>query len=186
MTTETPTIDEVLADPSISTWLKTSLRTALDRDLVDAACDVELLAQLLNRRADSLVLKLLAKCKDLPATQIQVDELHRSEIDTVATISGKQLRELTGDQKPLNNYSKVLVENNQPWKPGSPSPVKSIEETKPFIEVQTADAEHAFRAARGFLMAYPELSVSIVRGNGDPPEYLMRDAQSFPIQRAIT
>ena len=43
-----PSIDEVLADPAASFWLKTALRSALCRDPVDAAHDSEILAQLLG------------------------------------------------------------------------------------------------------------------------------------------
>jgi hypothetical protein len=48
-----PSIDEVLADPSASLWLKTALRSALCRDPVDAAHDSEILAQLLGQRCDA-------------------------------------------------------------------------------------------------------------------------------------
>jgi hypothetical protein len=50
-----PTIDEVLADPAVSFWLKTALRSALCRDPVDAARDSEILAQLLGQRCDALL-----------------------------------------------------------------------------------------------------------------------------------
>jgi hypothetical protein len=50
-----PSIDEVLADPAASFWLKTALRSALSRDPVDAAHDSEILAQLLGRRCDALL-----------------------------------------------------------------------------------------------------------------------------------
>lgn len=50
-----PSIDEVLADPAASFWLKTALRSALCRDPVDAAHDSEILAQLLGRRCDALL-----------------------------------------------------------------------------------------------------------------------------------
>ena len=42
-------IERVLADPAASFWLKDALRTALDRDPVDAANDAEVLAQLLEQ-----------------------------------------------------------------------------------------------------------------------------------------
>ena len=45
----------VLVDPCASLWLKSALRTALERDCVDAASDAELLARLLGERADVLV-----------------------------------------------------------------------------------------------------------------------------------
>jgi hypothetical protein len=50
-----PSIDEVLADPAASFWLKMALRSALSRDPVDAAHDSEILAQLLGRRCDALL-----------------------------------------------------------------------------------------------------------------------------------
>lgn len=50
-----PSIDEVLADPAASFWLKTALRSALRRDPVDAAHDSEILAQLLRQRCDTIV-----------------------------------------------------------------------------------------------------------------------------------
>jgi len=45
-----PSIEEVLSDFAASDWLKKALRSALDRDVVDAANDAEVLAQLLNAR----------------------------------------------------------------------------------------------------------------------------------------
>jgi hypothetical protein len=50
-----PTIDEVLADPAASFWLKTALRSALCRDPADAAHDSEILAQLLGQRCDAIL-----------------------------------------------------------------------------------------------------------------------------------
>lgn len=43
-------IEQVMADPSASYWLKEALRDALDRDPVDAARDAELLSRLLEAR----------------------------------------------------------------------------------------------------------------------------------------
>ena len=48
-------IDEVLADPAASLWLKTGLRSALCRDPVDAAHDSDLLARLLEERCDEIL-----------------------------------------------------------------------------------------------------------------------------------
>ncbi len=45
-----PSIEDVLADPAASHWLKAALRSALARDPVDAANDSAVLAQLLDRR----------------------------------------------------------------------------------------------------------------------------------------
>jgi hypothetical protein len=50
-----PTLDEVLSDPSASSWLKHALRSALDRDPVDA----EGLARLLDIKRSRLVLSQL-------------------------------------------------------------------------------------------------------------------------------
>jgi hypothetical protein len=52
---EVPTIEEVLRDPSASSWLKAALRSALERDPVDAANDAEVLARLLDRRCRSML-----------------------------------------------------------------------------------------------------------------------------------
>jgi hypothetical protein len=43
-------IERVLADPAASYWLKFALRSALERDPVDAANDAEVLACLLEKR----------------------------------------------------------------------------------------------------------------------------------------
>ena len=45
-----PTIEGVLADPAASVWLKNALRSALERDPVDAANDAEMLLRLLDDR----------------------------------------------------------------------------------------------------------------------------------------
>ncbi len=48
-------IEQVLADPAASSWLKDALRSAMDRDPVDAANDAEVLAELLDRRCHELL-----------------------------------------------------------------------------------------------------------------------------------
>lgn len=48
-------IDYVLAHPGMSSWLKHALRTALARDPVEVANDLEILSVLLRSRADALV-----------------------------------------------------------------------------------------------------------------------------------
>ena len=48
-------IEQVLADPAASFWLKGALSSALDRDPVDAANDAEVLAQLLDRRCQEIL-----------------------------------------------------------------------------------------------------------------------------------
>ncbi len=49
------TIEGVLADPAASFWLKNALRSALQRDPVDAANDAEVLAKLLDKRCRRLL-----------------------------------------------------------------------------------------------------------------------------------
>jgi len=43
-------IQQVLADPSTSTWMKQALESALQRDPAEAANEAERLAELLDRR----------------------------------------------------------------------------------------------------------------------------------------
>jgi hypothetical protein len=50
-----PGVDEILADPAASYWLKTALRWALCRDPVDAANDSEILARLLEERCKQIL-----------------------------------------------------------------------------------------------------------------------------------
>jgi len=50
-----PEIDEVLADPAASFWLKAALHSALSRDPVDAAHDSKILAQLLEHRCRQIL-----------------------------------------------------------------------------------------------------------------------------------
>jgi hypothetical protein len=44
---ENPTLNEILESNSASYWLKNALTTALNRDILDAAKDAELLAVVL-------------------------------------------------------------------------------------------------------------------------------------------
>lgn len=48
MTEEFPTADAVLEDPASSNWLRSSIRSALERDPVDALNDAIVLATLLE------------------------------------------------------------------------------------------------------------------------------------------
>jgi len=48
-----PTVEDLLGDPSASSWLKTCLIEAMSRDPVDAAADAEVLAHVLKDRAES-------------------------------------------------------------------------------------------------------------------------------------
>jgi hypothetical protein len=50
MNEELPTVDAVLEDPASSFWLRASIRTAVERDPVDALNDALLLAALLEGR----------------------------------------------------------------------------------------------------------------------------------------
>ena len=50
-----PNIENVLRDPAASFWLKAALRTALERDPVDAANDAEMLLRLLDARLNALL-----------------------------------------------------------------------------------------------------------------------------------
>ena len=43
-------VEEILTDPTVSTWLKAALRESLERDPVDALNDVLLLASVLEER----------------------------------------------------------------------------------------------------------------------------------------
>ncbi len=47
-------IDDVLNDPTISNWLKSALSSALNRDLLDATNDAEMLFLILSRRLGEL------------------------------------------------------------------------------------------------------------------------------------
>lgn len=47
-------IDDVLNDPAISNWLKWALRSALNRDALDATNDAEILFMILSTRLNSL------------------------------------------------------------------------------------------------------------------------------------
>ena len=53
MTTE-KLIDDVLNDPTISNWLKLALRSALNRDPLDATNDSEMLFLILSQRLGEL------------------------------------------------------------------------------------------------------------------------------------
>lgn len=50
-----PTIDEALRSPVISHWLKNALRSALDRDPVQAANEAQLLFDILDTHACEVV-----------------------------------------------------------------------------------------------------------------------------------
>jgi hypothetical protein len=50
-----PTIEEVMADRSASQWLKAALRSALERDPVDALNDSLALAGILEERMRSVL-----------------------------------------------------------------------------------------------------------------------------------
>lgn len=46
--------DRIINDPAASTWLQTSITTALRRDPVDATNDAELLLSILSARLEEL------------------------------------------------------------------------------------------------------------------------------------
>jgi hypothetical protein len=48
-------IDELLADPAASYWLKRALQSSLSREPVDAARDSDVLARLLGRRCAEIL-----------------------------------------------------------------------------------------------------------------------------------
>ena len=50
-----PSVEEIMADPAASRFLKLTLDAWLFRDPVDAANDAEVLAAVLGRRADALL-----------------------------------------------------------------------------------------------------------------------------------
>lgn len=50
----------IMADPAASTWIKTALALAIQRDPVDAANDAEVLAEVLKDRADRILAQSLA------------------------------------------------------------------------------------------------------------------------------
>jgi hypothetical protein len=47
-----------LADPAVRHWVKDALRSACDRDPVDAAQDAEMVARLLGDRVDAMLVHL--------------------------------------------------------------------------------------------------------------------------------
>ncbi|WP_343177177.1 hypothetical protein [Pseudomonas sp. 4810-S13] len=49
-------LTQLFESPAVSDWLKSALKSALDRDSVDAANDAEILADLLGRRCNSLLM----------------------------------------------------------------------------------------------------------------------------------
>ena len=50
-----PTVAELLVDPSVSFALKAVIRSWASRDVVDAAADAGLLAEVFQRRADEVL-----------------------------------------------------------------------------------------------------------------------------------
>lgn len=52
---DVPDVDQVLADPAASDWIKRSLGSAIQRDPVDAADDAEVLAKILGRRCRQIL-----------------------------------------------------------------------------------------------------------------------------------
>ena len=54
-TVAVPTVEELLNSLESSRWIAAALRSALDRDPVDAAADAELLAKVLAKRANDML-----------------------------------------------------------------------------------------------------------------------------------
>lgn len=50
-------VEQVLASPATSTWLRNALTEALQRDPIDAANDAEALSELLSARCEDLLQK---------------------------------------------------------------------------------------------------------------------------------
>ena len=53
-----PTIEEVIADPGTSFWLKEALQVSLRRDPMDALNDASLLANLLTRHVEQIIARV--------------------------------------------------------------------------------------------------------------------------------
>jgi hypothetical protein len=60
-------IVEVLADPSVSYWLKSAINILLERDVVDAYKDSYLLARIFRQRCDEVLEKAKSKPDVLPS-----------------------------------------------------------------------------------------------------------------------
>ncbi len=61
-------IDEVLNDPTTSDWLKWALRSALNRDILDATNDAEILFMILSARLNAIFhenSEIIAECVTL-------------------------------------------------------------------------------------------------------------------------
>jgi hypothetical protein len=54
------TVEEILADPTVSRWLKDALRAAYERDPVDAMHDARCLLKLLGDRYTQIVTRELS------------------------------------------------------------------------------------------------------------------------------
>ena len=56
----------IAKDPAASTWIKTALALALQRDPVDAANDADVLQELLSKRADAIAQENLKNLRSFP------------------------------------------------------------------------------------------------------------------------
>lgn len=56
-THQIPTIEQIVADPATSYWLKNALKQAIARDPVDALHDAMSLTTILSRRFDDMTIK---------------------------------------------------------------------------------------------------------------------------------
>jgi len=62
-------VEQVLSDPAASFWLKDALRSALDRDPVDAANDAEVLFRLLDERCHKILSQGWPGCTSLRSSR---------------------------------------------------------------------------------------------------------------------
>jgi hypothetical protein len=61
-------LNEILADPGLSNWLKDAIKTAYERDPVDALHDVQRLLKMLGERYTQIVNRDRAGLRATPGT----------------------------------------------------------------------------------------------------------------------
>ncbi|KKK97716.1 hypothetical protein LCGC14_2649970 [marine sediment metagenome] len=76
-----PTIDQIIADPAASFWLKRAARTAMDIDPVKAANEAEVLAQALSRRAQEVFIAAIKSKVWFGVPQWVKDEIAQANKD---------------------------------------------------------------------------------------------------------
>lgn len=67
------TADQLLASPAVSDWLKSALKSALERDPIDAANDATRLAEVLDARAHAKLIVDMARLGMRPPGQVTND-----------------------------------------------------------------------------------------------------------------